>query len=290
MRKDIERFVRSMGSERGYSTSTIRAYRYELDRFVDFVGDWAPSRIREIDVRMYMMRLARSNGPAGQRRALAVLSRFFEWLLAQGRIKGNPMNGVARPLREERRPRYLGAEEIEELVDAVEEVAFPPRKARDLAIVSLMLHAGVRLSELVALNRKDVDLASGTVAVGGGRARRVIPLNADLRNALSRHVAKLSSRDDEPLFVNGRGERLSRDGVYYLVKRYMRAAGILDDKGKASPQTLRHTFCARLLAKGASVPVVKELSGQTSLDSAAIYLEAPTMDKKDAVALLATKE
>ncbi|MCL5264478.1 MAG: tyrosine-type recombinase/integrase [Chloroflexi bacterium] len=286
MRKDIQAFIGELAGRESYSRATLRAYRYELERFVEFAGDCAPDVINEVGARMYIMKLAASNGAAAQRRALVVLGRFFEWLVGERRVKESPFRRLEMPPAGKPKPTYLRTGDIDHLVGAVENVAFPPRQARDLAMISLMLNGGVRLRELVELDRADVDLDANIVVVGQGRARREIPLNRDLRQRLAQHLVKVPDRGDAPLFTNNKGGRLSRDGVYYLVKRYLRAAGLVHEKGKASPRTLRHTFCAQLLARGANLAVVKELAGHAELSSTSVYLDVPLKDKKAAVGLL----
>lgn len=288
MRKDIQKFIAGLSSDGSYSAATVRAYRYELDRFVDFIGDRPPEKVGEIDVRMYIMRLATSSGVAAQRRALAVLARFFQWLLLKKRIQEDPSRRIARPPDVRRKPGYLKSADTAKLFDAVKDVAFPPRRTRDLALVALMLYAGARLSELVALNKRDIDLAGGTVLLGKGMAQREVPRNAELREILTKHLAAIPDGDDQPMFANSKGGRLSKDGVYYLATRYMRAAGIIDHKRKASPKTLRHTFCAQLLTRGANIAVISELAGYASVRSTSVYVETQLQDKRKAVELLGT--
>lgn len=286
LKQRIQEFIRQMTDDGRHSRATITAYEYELNRFVNFIGDRAVDKLGETDVRMYAMRLANASRAGAQRRAFSVLTTFFKWLLARRYVADNPMSGIVRPRGEVRRPRCCRAAGIEQLVEAVEEVANPLHKARDQAIIGLMLGAGLRLSEVALLNREDVDLAVGIVTVPRGRASREIPINAHLEQLLIRHLLNVPKETGTPLFVNHKGTRLSKDGVYYLVKRYTRAAGLDQDGQKVSPHTLRHTFCAQLLRQGANPAVVKELAGFTDLASVAAYMEISPDDKRAAVALL----
>jgi integrase/recombinase XerC len=263
-------FLRYLAAQRHASPHTMRAYRADLEQFCRYCAAAQCAEIGEVDARLIRAYLAhlhrRGLDPVTVTRHLSTLRSWFRFLVRRGVVERN----VAREVRSPRRPRkliaFLPVDEAIPLV-AARGVAGPAR-ARDVAILELLYASGLRVSELTGLDVDDVDHEAMTVRVlGKGGKERVVPFGRPAARALDAYLGGRASARG-PLFVNGRGGRLSVRSVHTLVKRGARAAGI--DR-RVSPHTLRHTFATHLLDGGADLRVVQELLGHSRLTTTQRY-------------------
>jgi site-specific recombinase XerD len=224
-------------------------------------------------------------------RALVSLSRFCQWLSEQGIIVANPVEGIKPIQLTTFAPHWLTRLQQAALMRAVQ----ASQNLRDLAIVGLMLHVGLRVSEVCQLRRQDLilQMRSGQVTVryGKGNKHRIVPLNITIRRILMNYLAILS---DEPDFLfssrfrrTATGElcqsHLSSRGVQHLVKRYAERAKL----DRVSPHTLRHSFCKNLIDAGVSLDKVALLAGHSSLDVTRRYTTPSIEDLQESVEHLA---
>ena len=277
----LQRFEQHLVGE-GKSPHTIVAYRRDLRLFATWFlqtngKPLTPAAITPIDVRQYRGYLLTVNGrkPATVNRKLASLSAFCRWAREVGLIGANPAQGIA-PVEEVRpAPKWLDKNQQYALLRAVQEKG----RARDVALITLMLHTGLRVSEVAALRRADVELSprKGTVSVRGGKGGkyRSVPLNADARKALGAYLEERPAiKDGDFLFTGQRGESLGSPGIYYLVGRYAYEARL---EG-VTPHTLRHTFGKNLVDAGVSLDRVAQLLGHESVDTTRIYTTPSEQD------------
>jgi integrase/recombinase XerC len=273
-------FLVHLEGERQLAARTLAAYAYECRRlfaWLDAAGRRGP--LTRQDLEACQARLARAGlSPASQARALSAWRRFFRFAARRGYAGGDPARDLSAPRRGERLPRTVSQEPLRARLDALPRTT--PRERRDRAIIEVLYSTGLRVGELVALDRADVDLSAGVVRVRrgkGGRERRV-PLGRVARAALEaswadppggRPASGGPARErGRAAFVNPRGGRLSARTVERLVAARLAgaAAGVA-----VTPHALRHSFASHLLDRGAELSAIQELLGHASLSSTQIY-------------------
>ena len=259
----------------GKSANTIRPYTRDLRLF----GEWflatngkplSPGRITPIDVREYRSHLltVKNYKPATVNRKLASLSAFCEWARNTGLILTNPTEGISWMEEVRPSPRWLDKKGQYALLRAVQERG----KTRDIALITLMLHTGLRVSEVSNLRVGDIRMSArkglGRVRGGKGEKFRTVPLNMDARKAAQAYLEERGDVErDGWLFMGKRGERLKSSGIRYLVERYAYDARLEE----VTPHTLRHTFGKNLVDAGVPLGRVASLLGHESVDTTRIY-------------------
>jgi integrase/recombinase XerD len=278
----VERFLDYLSVERGLSRNTLDAYRRDLGRYQGFLGGRGivdVARAGEADIAAFVANLSASEyapgkgyRPSSVARALAAVRSFHRFLVLEGEAEADPAEGVARPKVPRNLPRPLTVDEVAALVAAPGQDG--PVALRDRAILETLYGAGLRISELVALDVDDVDLEEGSVrAVGKGSKERIVPLGRLAVKALEAYLTRTrptlaAPRSRGALFLNRRGGRLTRQGSTNIIKDMARRAGI---RKRVTPHMLRHSFATHLLEGGADVRVVQELLGHASLATTQIY-------------------
>jgi integrase/recombinase XerC len=286
--KDIEDFLRHLEEGRGVSPNTVRNYRQALLEFKATVPDKSWWTLKPADFKTYLYRLAREQklGPGTVRLRFAALRTFYRLAVREGRLKLNPVSDLTLPKLSRRLPLFLTQDQISALLDAPRRLwvqdeqrqaagAKKDRRSaqnwqmlRDVAWLELFYSAGLRLAELVGLDRRNLDLHQGTVRVfGKGRKERLCPLGNPAIRALEAYLDACPF-EDEPLFVSATGRRLHGRTVQLALKRYLAAAGL---DANLTPHKLRHTFATHLLDHGADLRSVQELLGHSQLTTTQIY-------------------
>src|SRR5829696_8950066 len=285
---DIADFVAEL-SRQEVADKTVRSYASDLAHvacwFRETTGEpFRAAALTPTDVRdhkAYLVSVERRR-PATVNRRLAALRRFFLWAKAAGRCTEVPMDGVKGVPQAPRSPKSLEKREVDRLVRMAERSG----KKRDLAILQVLRHTGLRVGELCDLRLDDIDLSDrkGTLTVrqGKGAKHRTVPLNADVRHALGVYLAVRPRVEDDHCFIGQRGRGLSEQAVWYLVTKYARQAGLED----VSPHTLRHSFGKQLLDATKDLVAVAALLGHEKLETTAIYTQPSERDLARAVALL----
>jgi integrase/recombinase XerC len=281
----VERFRAYLQHERDFSDHTVRSYAADLSQYVCFLGDGKPETLPEgtldarvlgatpQDLRRYLADLRRADcryRTATIARKLATLRSFYKYLARQGRLERNPVKVIRTPRQEKRLPKFLQPAEIERLLSAPRGDDLLTR--RDRAILEVLYSTGMRVSELVGLNLKDIDPIGEVARVRGkGRRERLAPLGSYALAALERYLearAAAHVRDANAVFVNRHGRRLSTRSVRRKLAKYLALAGL---DPKVSPHTLRHSFATHMLERGADLRAVQELLGHRSLSTTQIY-------------------
>jgi len=280
----VERFLDHLMVERGLSAHTVAAYRRDLSRYGRYctdrgVGDAAAADDEVVSGFVAHLSAAR-HGPDGTERyrassvarALAAVRSFHRFLIAEGDAERDPAAAVVRPKVPRNLPRPLSVDEVERIL--ISPLGAGPTTLRDRALLETLYGAGLRISELVALDVDDLDLEQASVrVVGKGSKERLVPLGRYAREALSAYLSGgrpvlASQASRGALFLNARGGRLTRQGCTRILKRCVARAGI---RKRVSPHTLRHSFATHLLEGGADVRVVQELLGHASVATTQIY-------------------
>lgn len=269
-------FLDYLQYERNYSEETIKSYREDLRQFEEFareeIGDSAPSEVKAELVREWIVSLMdRGYTSTSINRKLSSLRSFCKFLLRKGEVAVNPLQKITGPKNKKPLPAFLRESDMDRLLD---EVDFGEgfKGCRDHMIIEMFYATGVRLSELIGLDNKDVDFSSSLIKVTGKRNKqRLIPFGEELKIAMTEYVdvrnEAVPIRTDA-FFVRENGERLSRSIVENLVKRNLSKVVTLK---KRSPHVLRHTFATTMLNHDAELGAIKELLGHESLATTEVY-------------------
>ncbi len=290
MTAEIEQFMSYLGSEKNSSGKTLEAYNRDLQQFYRFLcgdpGDDVRDRyevkapVIDDDIPIasivgdditafieysYDRGLKRSS----IERRIATIRSFFSFLYNKGYLEKNPAVKIGYPKKESRLPKFLHLNQIEELLD-FELTTF--LDIRDRAILESFYSTGARVAELCSADVPDLDFESGRLRVTGKGAEERIVFITDgtaalLRRYLSERQRKFGELGD-PLFINSRGGRITVRGVYDIVVKRARAAGLLE---RVSPHTLRHSFATELLDRGADIRAVQEMLGHKNISTTQVY-------------------
>ena len=278
---EVEEYLDWLVLEKGRSANTIDAYRLDLLDYLAFGADdgWSPADATPDGVLAWVRaRLDAGLAAATVKRGLTVVRNFHRWLVLEELRPDDPTLTVELPQVPRGLPKALSQDQAAALVAAPP--GGGPLARRDRAVLETLYGTGVRVSELVGLSLGDVDLAAASMRVlGKGAKERVLPLGRLALAALGDWLApagrgemepeRWASRSDaEAVFLNRRGTRLSRQGVYQLVRRHGRDAGIT---APLTPHVLRHSFATHLLDNGADIRVVQELLGHAKVTTTQIY-------------------
>ena len=262
--------------ERNYSEGTVRYYRtdiLELQKFGEkLLGDLAPSDVGADLVREWIVSLMdKGYAPNTVNRKLSSVRTYYKYLLKKGLVAADPLRRVTGPKKKKPLPVFLREGEVDRLLDDVD---FGERFEgyRDRLIIEMFYTTGMRLSELIGLDDKDVDFSASLIKVTGKRSKqRLIPFDKELGRSMQEYVnvrnQALPVRSDA-FFVRKNGERLGRGIVAYIVRRSL--SKVVTVK-KRSPHVLRHTFATAMLNNGADLSSIKELLGHESLATTEVY-------------------
>lgn len=266
----MERFLRYLSAERNGSDYTGRNYRLDLSQFFESVGHRRVQDITALEIRRFVAHLSTTQRSRRTiARKLSCLRSFFRFLCREGTLEHNPAVAVPTPRQERRLPSFLDEGQLVRLLGT------PATKKwqgwRDRAILEALYSTGMRVSELVGLNREDVDEISETVLVRGkGKKERICPIGKTALRSIRAYVAKRPKKLHVPyaLFVSQKGTRLTVRQVDRLIAVYVQLAGL---PVSISPHSLRHSFATHLLDRGADLRSVQELLGHASLSTTQIY-------------------
>lgn len=275
----ISDFLRWLTHEKGYSRHTVSGYQHDLLEFAATLPE--NQSIQTIDtsaVRHFVAGLHGKNNAATVARKLSALRSFFHFLQRQKVITSDPMAGISGPKIAQLIPVFLTVDEVFLLLETPgEQDRFV---ARDRAILELLYSTGIRVAELVSRNLEDLDFEAEMLKVRGkGNKERLVPVGRPAREAvdawlpsrqqlLQERAARGLEIDQAPLFLNGRGSRLTTRSVERLVQTYSERAGIPQT---VTPHALRHSFATHLLEMGADLRSVQELLGHASLSTTQRY-------------------
>ncbi|MBI2723795.1 MAG: site-specific tyrosine recombinase XerD [Chloroflexi bacterium] len=289
MDEHIGHFLDFMSVEKGASGNTVSAYRNDLQQFDSFitsvrgngkVRNWETVERDLIVDYLLTLRSRKADGKgyaeATVARKVAALKSFFQYLQAEGSIRGNPAEGLESPRVGRSLPKPLSVTEVDELLEQPMKRNTPEAK-RDRAMLELLYATGLRVSELVSLNISDVNMTPPPYVkcLGKGAKERVVPIHEQAAVAVSAYLDEgraplVKSRKEDALFVNRRGERLTRQGFWLILKHYAAEAKI---DSAVTPHTLRHSFATHMLRGGAPLRNVQELLGHANISTTQVYTQ-----------------
>ena len=283
MQADIQEFLDYLVAERGGSDNTVAAYRNDLDQFYAFVTrsgllrgepSWA-ALTRDHLVSYILFLKDREYASATVARKVAAMKSFCHFLLRTGAIADNPAEDLDSPKVKKQLPQTLSPDEVARLLALPSKLGRTPKGLRDAALLEVLYATGMRVSEVASLTVDDVDLQGGTVrCIGKGDKERVMPLYRTACESVQDYLdhgraAFLGDRAAErTLFLNPRGERLTRQGLWLIIKGYAREIGLED---RVTPHTLRHSFATHMLNGGAGLREVQKLLGHANISTTQVY-------------------
>jgi integrase/recombinase XerC len=275
VRDALEAFLSELGAQRRASSHTLAAYRRDIVRVLDLAagaGRPVPPALwtRELLERALHGLYLTHHSAASAARALAAWRSLSRFCVRRSLIASDPAHAIPFPRLPKRLPRTLPANDLKQALDRLA-VAGDQTAARDRALLELAYSSGLRLSELVGLNRGDVDRGAGLVRVRGkGRRERIVPVGDGALRALDGYLAarQRAVRGDEPVFTGAAGARLSGRTVQRVVRR--RLVDVACGLG-VTPHALRHSFASHMLAQGADLRAIQEMLGHRSLATTQVY-------------------
>ena len=283
-------FLAHLELERGMSRNTLQSYRSDLLQFGAFLSErgCGAEDAGPADVADFLTNLATGNGrpPAStatiQRKA-ASLRSFYRHMRREGLRDSDPTATLTPPRKSRKLPRVLGRAEVQRLLEQPK--GTDPIAMRDRAMLELMYACGLRASETIDLEMGNIDLVDHVVrARGKGSKERLVPVGRTAARAVADYMrrgrpALVGERTQPHLFVNFRGGQLTRQGLYKIIGRHAKSAGLED---KMSPHTLRHTFATHLLAGGCDLRSVQEMLGHADVSTTQLYTHLSNQHIKDA--------
>ncbi len=276
MDRFIEKFLGYLRIERNASPHTLRNYRKDLELLRQSLGDrpWGETDLLALRQFVAAQRTAGLSKVTIARRVACIRS-FFRFLHREGHVATHPALGLTRPKQDRHLPAFLSVEEVTRLVEAPRGEGFAG--CRDRALLETLYSTGLRVSELVGLRVRDVDLIGGTLrTTGKGRKERMVPVGSYSQQAIRRYLKELGipwSDPDRPLFQNRRHGALTDRSVRRILNRYLAQVSVSQ---KVSPHALRHSFATHLLDRGADLRSVQELLGHSSLTTTQVYTHVTT--------------
>src|SRR3954451_25229500 len=283
-------FLAELEFERGLSRNTLEAYRSDLLQF----GAWleragtGATEAQHNDLAGFLSELATGHdgrppvAPATLQRKAACLRSFYRHLRREGVVEHDPTADLRAPKKSQRLPHVLSRDEVARLLASPR--GSDPQALRDRALLELMYACGLRASEAIGLQLRDVDLEAGMLrARGKGSKERIVPVGREAIDAVKVWLQRgrpaiVGLASEPPLRVNQRGAGLTRQGLYKIVQRHARPSGL---EGRMSPHTLRHAFATHLLAGGCDLRSLQEMLGHADIATTQIYTHLSADRLKD---------
>ncbi|HUA49587.1 MAG TPA: site-specific tyrosine recombinase XerD [Solirubrobacteraceae bacterium] len=283
-------FIGYLELERGLSRNTLEAYRSDLQQFGEFLERRGldPLEVQTTDLAAFISELAtgsperRAAAPATLQRKIACLRSFYRHLRREQILDRDPASELRAPRSRARLPKVLSRDEVARLLEQPRGTS--PGALRDRALLETMYACGLRASEAIGLELSELDLQDGILrARGKGSKERIVPIGSKAIEALTAYLeqgrpALVGIRPERRVFVNLRGGGLSRQGLYKIVRRHARTAGL---ERRMSPHTLRHTFATHLLSGGCDLRSLQEMLGHADIGTTQIYTHLSTERLRD---------
>jgi len=273
MEQNILDFITYLREVKGSSPNTIQAYQADLNKLCMFLAkqeNISVTTISETNLNSYVLHLEKEGySPASVSRNISTIKAFFLFLLKRGKIANDPSERLSPPKVTRKPPEFLGTKEMNKLLQQPD--LNTPKGIRDKAILELLYATGIKVSELVSLKVQDLNLKMKYIT-GGGKNERNIPIGKKARNALEQYLnirqETFNKRNTDYLFLNTSGEKLSRQGLWKILKEYALSAEI----DGINPNKIRQTFAMHLLNNGADLESVREFMGHNDIMTTQQYL------------------
>ena len=276
MEKVMTEYLNFLKNTKKSSDNTIQAYKRDLNFFFEYLkkNNLEYLNVEYDDIQKYIEELNNEGRKAASiSRRLATLRSFYGYLLKKKLIKSIPTNKVNTPKVEKKAPMILTSDEVEILLSQPKSDDL--KGIRDKAMLEFAYATGMKVSEIINLDLKDVNLVDSYVVCNEGYSKRVVPLGRISKEALVEYLDNsrpylLKTDDEKPLFVNVMGNRLTRQGFWKIIKQYQEQAHI---EKEITPHVLRHSFATHLLQNGADMRAVQTMLGHTDIASTQVYMK-----------------
>lgn len=278
----VTAFIQYLRDEKKLSQNTLLSYQRDIEQYIGFLHDRNVNNIQQSSkatISTYM------TWQDNQGRAITTISRslasiraFYRFLISHDFMIGNPTIGLESPKVEKKIPQILSVEEVEILLSQPKKIGL--KGVRDKAMLQLLYSTGIRVSELIALNASNLDLQEQTLTCSHNNRERKIPVNRSCIDMMKEYLEKvrpfmLREKNEQAMFVNTNGNRLTRQGFWKIVKYYTSKANIQKD---ITPHTLRHSFAAHLVQRGRNLKDVQMMLGHSDISSTQVYLQIANGD------------
>ncbi len=276
MEKQIKLFLEFLQNDKKLSNNTLQSYERDILQYQDYVEENKINYAKadQSDLKKYLDHLSEiGKKPSTISRNLATIRSFYQFLLRNRKIKEDPTANLQAPKIEKRVPSILTSQEVELLLEQPKNVDL--KGSRDKAMLELAYATGMRVTEIINLNRDDVNLKEGFVTCTNQNKQRNIPIGSISAKALKEYIDNarpilVKDENEEALFVNINGKRLTRQGFWKIVKYYKEQAHISKD---ITPHVLRHSFATHLLQNGADLKAIQTMLGHSDISSTQVYMQ-----------------
>ena len=275
MNKLVERFITYIQIERGLSENTIISYKQELEKFFNFLDKnnlTASDADENIILDFIKSESKRGNSQSTQSHIISVLKSFYKFLLIDEKVDVNPVSQIAYPKRWKTLPKYLSIDEVSQLLELPN--LNTKLGLRDKAILELMYATGLRISEVVNLKLENIYFEESFLRIlGKGNKERIVPFGKIASKHMKEYLQKsrpqlLKQGVSDFVFLNRSGNKLTRQGLWKVIKGYGKKIGI---SNKLSPHVLRHSFATHLVEKGADLRSIQMMLGHSNITTTEIY-------------------
>jgi len=291
MEEQLFAFLSYLEREYRYSENTIAAYRNDLSQFLDFVEGRSGSKltewsaVTEDDIGAYLAYMKHKDQPYASStiaRKVAAIKSFYNYLASHDIVEVNPTVDIDSPKVKKRLPQTLTLEEVERLLEAPAG-GDSAKSLRDMTLLNILYETGMRVTEVVSIQLDDLDLSRSILSSPTRQGEtREIPLEKETAALLERYLAEgrpqlAKSKRERALFLNHRGEKLTRQGLWLIIKGYARQAGL---NAEVTPHTLRHSFAVHRLSKGSRLEDIQRLLGHANISTTQIYTQLEAMEEE----------
>lgn len=276
MINDVDNYIEYLNNVKKASANTVASYKRDLvklNRYFESLGIKSFADINTTDLNSYVLYMKEQNmSTATISRNVASIKSFFMYLFKNGVISDDPAEQIKPPKIEKKLPEILTVEEISKLLEQPSKSN--PKEIRDKAMLELLYATGMRVSELISLQLSDVNLTMNYILCRDANKERVIPIENAAKSALENYISntRMVMVSDSPyLFTNMKGQPMTRQGFWKLIKIYAKRAGIDKD---ITPHMIRHSFASHLVCNGADLKAVQEMLGHSDISTTQIYLQS----------------
>ena len=282
MEEQLLAFLKFLQQEYNYSNNTIAAYKNDLGQFMSYLqdnnlnssGSWRSIGAEKINEYVSYMK-DQPYASSSVARKVAAVKSFFNFLHSNQIIDENPTSDIDSPKVKKRLPKTLSSDEVERLLQAPSNKK-SPKNLRDMALLNMLYSTGMRVTEVVSLRLEDVDIENKVLYCPGKEEQvRELPFDQYTKNILENYIEEgrpflVKDKDETAMFLNHRGQQLTRQGLWLIIKAYAKEAAL---SVAVTPHTLRHSFAAHKLESGSDLQEVQKLLGHANISTTQIYTQ-----------------